>query len=138
MPRFHCEFKNCHCLCYHSNKGMCLNCNHAKLWHSRRSLGPPRDSYLQFASPRKKHVSLFTFLIYTLLKYLFLDYQLFLLFLRTMLMFLLCIALVLRIYRHNLSILYTILNNSHIFHHTCMYWIVWVKVFDNWIRKHLV
>ena len=54
MPRFHCEFKNCNCLCYVSNRGKCLKCNHAKLWHSRRSKGPPKDSYLQFASPRKK------------------------------------------------------------------------------------
>lgn len=54
MPRFHCEFKNCNCLCYHSNKGKCLKCNHAKLWHSRLNKGPPIDGYLQFSSPRKK------------------------------------------------------------------------------------
>ena len=55
MSRFHCEFKNCNCICYVSKKGKCLNCNHAKLWHSRyRNKGPPCDNYLQFVSPRKK------------------------------------------------------------------------------------
>lgn len=50
MPRFHCEFTNCNCFCYVSNKGKCLDCKHAKLWHSRlRST----DGYLQFVSPRK-------------------------------------------------------------------------------------
>ena len=54
MPRFHCQFKNCNCNCYVSNKGKCLDCKHAKLWHSRRNKGPPKYSYLQFVSPRKK------------------------------------------------------------------------------------
>jgi hypothetical protein len=54
MPRFHCEFKNCNCICYHSNKKKCLKCNHAKLWHSRSNKCPPTYNYLQFVTSRKK------------------------------------------------------------------------------------
>ena len=54
MSRFHCEFKYCNCNCYVSNKGKCLDCKHAKLWHSRHCKESPTDGYLQFTSQRKK------------------------------------------------------------------------------------
>mgnify|MGYP000964876659 CR=1 FL=1 len=50
--RFHCEFKKCDCHTFilHCNN-LCLTCQHAKLWHSKKSK-PPTDSYLSFISPR--------------------------------------------------------------------------------------
>ena len=57
--RYNCEFNNCNCRKYKkqiysinncSNK-ICLNCKHAKLWHSKKDK-PPNDFYLSFVSPR--------------------------------------------------------------------------------------
>lgn len=57
--RFNCEFKNCKCRKYHKHSlcrielinNICLNCNHANIWHSRIE-SPPNDNYLSFVSPR--------------------------------------------------------------------------------------
>ena len=51
--RHHCEFKNCKCnkFILHCN-GLCLMCNHANIWHSKKSK-PPCDEYLAFQSPRE-------------------------------------------------------------------------------------
>ena len=50
--RFHCEFSNCNCLNFTRNfNNLCLNCNHANVWHSNREL-PPSDDYLSFVSIR--------------------------------------------------------------------------------------
>lgn len=53
VRRFHCEFKNCSCNKFklHCNK-LCFNCNHANVWHSKKSK-PPSDYYLAFQSPRE-------------------------------------------------------------------------------------
>ena len=53
VKRFHCEFKNCNCNKFklHCNN-LCFNCNHANVWHSKKSK-PPNDYYLAFQSPRE-------------------------------------------------------------------------------------
>ena len=49
--RYNCEFKNCTCCSYTSNKKKICKCKHGKIWHNRNV--PPTDSYLSFVSPRK-------------------------------------------------------------------------------------
>ena len=51
--RYNCVFSNCYCDSYIKNKNnLCINCNHANVWHSLQSK-PPCDDYLSFVSPRK-------------------------------------------------------------------------------------
>lgn len=54
MPRYFCEFKNCNCNKYVSNSGICLNCNHGKVWHSRIYKNNSKYNKSQFMSSRKK------------------------------------------------------------------------------------
>jgi len=61
MKRHQCEFKNCKCekfMNMFEKSNICSKCKHANIWHSRKCIknnkGPPSDSYLQFASSRKK------------------------------------------------------------------------------------
>lgn len=50
--RFNCEFNNCNCLKYNKFiNNICFDCNHAKLWHSKKEK-PPDNDYLSFVSPR--------------------------------------------------------------------------------------
>ena len=50
--RYKCQFNNCNCLHFNlSNNNLCLNCNHANIWHSRYK-PPPSDGYLSFISNR--------------------------------------------------------------------------------------
>ena len=49
--RYHCEFKNCFCTKYKHNKNLCLNCNHANIWHSRKKKVPFNYKNC-FVSPR--------------------------------------------------------------------------------------
>lgn len=53
MTRYHCEFKECECNEYIYNSGVCLNCNHGKIWHSRRCKNNSKYGKSQFMSPRK-------------------------------------------------------------------------------------
>jgi len=53
MTRYHCEFKECECNQFTSNSKLCNICNHANIWHSKKSKSPPKDGKLQFMSPRK-------------------------------------------------------------------------------------
>jgi len=53
MTRYYCEFKKCECNEFYSKTNICDNCNHANIWHSKKSKSPPKDGKLQFMSPRK-------------------------------------------------------------------------------------
>lgn len=56
MTRFHCMFKQCKCTKFHNNNVLCNDCNHHKIWHSRKNKcidTPPSDGKLQFMSSRK-------------------------------------------------------------------------------------
>jgi len=48
---YHCEFKKCKCTIFVYRNKLCKNCNHHKLWHSKKD--KPKDGELQFMSPRK-------------------------------------------------------------------------------------
>ena len=50
--RYRCQFNNCNCLHFNLfNNNLCLNCNHANVWHSRYK-PPSSDGYLSFVSSR--------------------------------------------------------------------------------------
>jgi len=54
MCRYHCEFKKCNCNQFTSNSKLCIICNHANIWHSKKSKSLPKDGKFQFISSRKK------------------------------------------------------------------------------------